>query len=697
MLQPGAFRKILGRIFPRKALSEGAGSFDPKQWEHLPIQEKLRIADQFLSRGEIALMNDDLSALGHFETAVMLAPGNFNIWYREGAAFFDYGMREDKEKALLIASRYFKMAAQLGPDRFEIWSSWGSVLLQLGIAYNEHHYYLEAKEKFQRAIELGKTVSRQALAQLYWDYGLVWTELAQNSGEAVDIRLSIQAFQTSMKCQDCPPPEFFKDCGEAYLQMGLLINDSRLYLTAVKYLQSAVNAKQQYVEGWVSLANAYSQLYINTLDESHAAQANRCYAYLCRIAPEDGENWLGWAQVLGESGKQNRDSKKLCQAIEKCVRCHSIDPDHPLLLSQWVESLSELGVESSRLDLLIEAENKILKATDQFPDDPDLWHAFGLCMIAFGRYYGDPDYYEYAIEKLQYGLSLDRTHAEIWHALALAHAHEANLTDDLDKIERAVRFFNRSIDLKPACPSLTFDAANAYLLSYELHDDGKELGRAIHLYESLLQNQKEAVINHPEWLFQYAVALEWLGDSDDDDNHYIRAIDLYFHVLLIDPETPKTHFHIALCFMRLGEFSSEAEYLRRALHHFRLALRQDEEDQEVWLEWGLASILLARRSIDPQEAHQCYADAEQKLVRAGRLGNLNAYYNLACLYSITARNDDAIAFLCKAQQSKALPAIEEMIDDEWLENLRKTDLFAQFLSNLESKHGNGSSGYYEPR
>jgi tetratricopeptide (TPR) repeat protein len=691
MLQTSSFRKIFSRFFPRKAVPDDLTATDPKKWEHLPIEQKDELASHYLARGEIALLNDDLSALGHFETAAVLTPQNFEIWYREGLAFFDYGMWEDKEKALLIASRYFKLAAQLVPEQFEIWSCWGSVLLQLGIAYNEHHFYLEAKEKLQRAIDFSKEVPRPVLAQLYWDYGLVWTEIAQHSGEAVDVRLSIQAFQTAMNCQDILPPQFLNDCGNAYLQMGLLINDSRLYLQAVEHLRNAVAVNKHYTEGWTSLANAYSQLYINTMDECYVSLANDCYAHLCHESPEDAESYLGWAQLLGESGRQNRDPKKLSLSIEKCVRCHAIDPDHPQLLCQWVESLSELGKQTSRLDLLIEAENKILRSTDQYPDDPDLWHAYGLCMIAFGQYYRDPDYFESAIEKLQYGLSLDRTHAEIWHALAVAHAEMANITDDLDLIERSIRFFTRAIDLKPACPSLTFDAANAYLLSFELNDQYKDLDQAISFYESLLQNQKEALLNHPEWLFKYAMALECLGNYTDEDNHFIRALDLYFHVLLLDPETKQIHFHIALCLRHLGESSGEAEYFQRALHHFRFALRQDEEDEEVWLEWGLASILLAHNSLDQETMNQCYADAEQKITRSGQLGNLNAYYNLACLHSITSRFDEAIELLRKAQRSDALPTVEEMAEDEWLDNLRQTELFAQFLSSLQTKHGQESS------
>ena len=688
MQQTLSFRRIFSRFFSRKALAHTVMASDPKQWENLGAEQKQDLANRYLAQGEIALLNDDLTALSHFEAAVTLTPENSDVWYREGRAFFDYGLKEDKEKALLVASRYFKLAAQLAPKRCEIWLCWGNVLLHLGAAYNEHHFYLEAKEKLQRAIECGGFIPKSVLAGLYWDYGLVWTELAQHSGEAVDVRMAIQAFQTSMNCHNQLSPEFLNDCGNAYLQMGLLINDSRLYLQAVKYLHRAVAGNLHYFKGWMSLANAYSQLYINTTEERYATQANDCYQRLSSDNPNNAECWLGWAQLLGESGRQNRDARKLSQSIEKCVQCHAIDSEQPLLLSQWVESLSELGMLSNRLDLLIEAESKILKATDQFPDDPDLWHAYGICMIAFGHYYSDPDYYEFAIEKLQFGLSLDRTHAEIWHALALAHMKIANLTDDLDMIERSTRFFNRAMDLKPACPTLIFDAANAYLLSFELHDDGKELDLALGLYEMLLQNQKDALINHADWLFRYACALEWLGDYTSDDQNFVRALDLYMHVLLIDPETPKIQLHIALCLVRLGESSCETEYMRRSFNHFRFALRQDDEDEEVWLEWGIALIHLAHLSIDSEGY---YAEAEQKLLRSGQLGNINAYYNLACLYSMTALYDEAMEFIKRAQRSNALPSIEEMLEDEWLDNLRQTEIFAQFLSNLETKRGNGTA------
>jgi tetratricopeptide (TPR) repeat protein len=684
MQQISSMRKLLYRFFPCKSTT-GFISTDSDQWDHLSGEERQVLSDVFISQGEIALLNDDLSAIDYFENAAALTPDYYGVWYREGQAFADYGMRENKEKALIVASRYFKLAAQLAPERFEVWFCWGSVLLQLGMTFNEHHFYLEAKEKLQTAINCNPKVPPDLLAHLYWDYGLIWAELAQHSGEPVDVHLSIQAFQMALSYHAPPPPEFLNDCGNAYLQMGLLINDSRLYLQAVTHLKNAVAIAPGYLEGCMSLANAYSQLYINTLDEQYVTLAGNCYAYLCQQSPDRFECWLGWAQILGESGKQNRDAKKLTLSIEKCVQCREADSNQPALYSQWVESLSELGKITGRVYLFTEAEALIARSTEQYPDDPDLWYAYGCYMMALGHYYHDSDYFERAIEKLQFGLSLDRTNAEIWHALALAHAEIAHIAVDRDFIDRSLRFFNRAMDLKSACPSLIFDAANTYLLSFNLNDQYKDLERAVYLYESLLQNQKEALIHHPEWVFKYASSLEWLGHHSDEDECFIRALDLYFHVLLLDPETPKIHLHIALCLRHLGDSSNEMEYLRRSLCHFRFAMQQDEEDEEVWLEWGLALIILAQNCIEPDSAAQYYAEAEQKIIRSGQLGNLNVFYHFACLYSLMNRFNEAVAFLHKAQKVDALPSLEEMADDEWLDGLRKTELFAQFLASLEGR------------
>lgn len=681
-MQAHPIRKIFSRFFPRKYMSQEK---DPHEWDLLNEEQKKELALRNLAQGELALLQGNLAALPLFETASQLEPNNPQIWYRQGLAFFEYGSEEGKEKALLLASKYFKYATQLDPLFFNAWVAWGNTLLQLGKFHEEHHFHLEAKEKYQKALDLSTNQPADILAELYWDYGIAWSEIAAHSGEAFDVRLSIEAFHTSLKFQDKPSPEFLHDCGKAHLEMGLLINDSRLYFQAVQHLLRSVEIAPYFSDGWSTLAEVYSQLYINTLDERYINKASQAFGQAVKLSTRNADAWLSWAQILGESGRINNDVRLLRQSIENCARAFTLDTKNPLIIAQWVESLAWLGSATGRLDLLIEAEQKILKSTDVYPDDPDLWHAYGICLLCFGKYYQDADYYELAIEKLQYGLSVDRTSAEHWYTLAIVHKLYADLTEHEDLLERANRFFARAIDLKPSCPAIVFDAACSLLYFSEIMRDLPSLQKAIFHLESLLQAHKEVVLHHPQWLVEYAKALEWLSEFSLEETHLIRSLEVFSHVLLIDPDFPTVHHRIAQCNAALGHHTGESEYYKRSISFFRLAARQDEEDEQIWLDWGLCLIHLAHHTLDTDFMNQLYWDAEQKITKAGRLGNPAAHYHLACLYSILGRTEEAIEFIRKSLAIKALPPIEDMMEDEWLDNVRNTESFVQFLNELEAK------------
>lgn len=681
-MQANPIRKIFSRFFPRKYLSQAK---DPQEWNALDAEQKKELALQNLGQGELALLQGNLAALPLFEAASQLEPANPQIWYRQGLAFFEYGSEEGKEKALLLASKHFKVATQLDPSFFDAWVAWGNTLLQLGKFHNEHHFHLEAKEKYQKALELSANQSKDILAELYWDYGIAWTEIAAHSGEALDVRLSIEAFQTSLKLQPNPSPEFLHNCGKAHLEMGLLINDSRLYFQAVQFLQQSVEIAPNYFDGWSSLAEVYSQVYINTMDDRYVQKASQAFGQAVKLSPHNSDIWLSWAQILGESGRINNDIRLLRQSIENCARSYTLDPKNTLITAQWVESLSWLGSATSRLDLLTEAEQKIIKATDQHPDDPDLWHAYAICLICFGKYYQDADYLELAIEKLQYGLSVDRTSAEHWYTLANTHKLYAELTNHEDLLERANRFYAKAIDLKPSCPPIIFDAACSLLHFSELTRDLPSLQKAISYFETLLQSHKEVVLHHPQWLVEYAKALEWLSEFSMEEAHLARALEVFSHVLLIDPDFPGVHYRIAQCNTALGHHTGEIEFYKRAITFFRLSLRQDEENEQIWLDWGIALIHLAHQTLDSDFRNQLYWDAEMKISKSGKLGNPAAHYHLACLYSILGRTDEAMELIRKSLQLKALPPLEEMLEDEWLEDLRRTESFVQFLAELEEK------------
>ncbi|MDE3055708.1 MAG: hypothetical protein KGI80_03320 [Verrucomicrobiota bacterium] len=656
--------------------------------EAVAEENRKPLALKHLSNGEKLLLQGNLEALSLFEKAVKLDPENPLLWHRQGLAFLEYASEEGREKALHIAVKYFKTALQLDPTLVAASLACSDALLSLGQLQDELPYFLEARDYCQKALNMptpaqDSTSSFEDLGEIYWNLGLIQLEIARLSEEAHDVSLAIASLEKAREYR--LSAELLNDCGKAYLEMGLLVNDARLYLRAIECVERAVELQPSYCDGWTTLGECYSQLYLLSMDERHVEKGSRAFEKAVRLSPRESLLWSSWGQLLGESGRLCRDEKSLRMSIEKSVRAVVLDPKNSSGMVQWVESLSSLGLLTSRLDLLLEAENKIVSAAESSPDVPDLWLAYGTCLMSFGLYYEDGNYYEMALEKLQVGLSMDRTSAEHWHTFGLIHFHYAKYAQNATLAERSIRFLSRALDLKRSCPALLFDLASVHLFKSSLTSDLSELEKALAILEKLLQDYRESLFYHPEWLFEYAQALLWLGDFSHEETHYFKAVELFSHVLLLHPEYPKIHNRLAICYLELGHLHGEEEFYKKALHFFRLASRGDEEDDQLSLDWGICLTYLAEETLDRKAAEQLYWSAEQKMQKAGRLGNMHAFYHLACLYSLMGRTQEAMGWIHKAFSARALPTLDEIAEDDWLYNVRQTPEFIQFFSDLEAK------------
>ena len=685
MQQARILMKLYNRYYPKSSGSLNLLS-NICNWENLTVEEKAKLTDKYLQEGELLLAKKDTTAIEYFNAASQLSPNCAEVWLRPGKAFATYGEIKNQEKALYIACKNFKVAATIAPDHLQVWWEWAKALVILGQKTEESHYFQSAKEKYEKAIELSKTSDKTIKYKIYWEFALLWMEIANISEEAGDVRMAIQALRMSFAHQTQVSAEFWCDFGKAYLQMGLYVNDNRLYIEAIDYFNKSLRSSKDFPEAWTQKAHAYTELYINTMDERCFKNAHEAYNESLKLYENDSDLLLLWAQLLGESGKLTNDIKKLKLSVEKCIDASNINKKDPYIIGQWVESLSYLGAYSNSLDLILEAESKIISVTDKNPEIAELWYAYGICLNAFSHYYNDIEYIDSAIEKFQTGLSIDRTNPELWHALASAHSKIGNETQDLDYLNRASKFFLRAIDLKPSCPALSYDYGNHLLKLGELEENKKILEEALFYLELTLNNQKDAVLQHPNWLFTYGCILDLLGDCFDEENSfYKKALQAFQNVLLIDPDYPFLHYHIGLCYSHLGELTLEPQYFTQAINSFNLALRQNDENDSVYLEWGLSLISLGELEEYPQPRKQYFLEAEQKIIRSGQLGNLHAYYHLACLYSLLDRNEECVKLLMKADEQEVLPSIEELMEDEWLENVRSTKGFKDFIYRLEAK------------
>ncbi len=646
------------------------------------LNEEQQKAEHFTAQGELRLLHDDPAGIDLFEVAVQLDKENPSLFYRQGLALFEYGSEAGREKALRIAAKKFRACTQLNPTFLPAWQAWGDLLSCQAIMSGQWRFFEQAQDKFAKALRLIDAKDTATAAELYWHHGFTLLELAKHSGEAVDYQKSIDAFQQASAHPENFNEEFWICFGRACKELGLRIGDIRLLVKALHCFKHAVTLAVGCYEAWRSMADTLHLLYERTHDEDHFSQANECYSAGAQLKPDAVEIWIDWANFLYQSGKRSHDLKRIRSAIEKCQRAAAIDRTHKHVLAIWAECLASMGELTERLDLLHEAFNKVSEASEISEDDLVVCLAHGNCLQAFGHYFQDIDYYYQAIEKWQAGLSHDRTSHRLWHAIGCTYLMVGTMESDLESIERACRFFNKACDLH-ASSVYYFDNALALSKLGEMQHKAEHLEHSIAFFEKALNLQKNAVYLHPEWLFYYACTIDILGDFHEDPSIYSRAIEIFSHVLTIDPDFPMIHHRLGLAFTHMGELLNELEYFQRALHCMRLAARRDEDNDQILLDWAIALINVAQYSADPAEADVSLREAELKLTQACKLGNLQANYQMACLNSLLGNYERAMRFIEKADEFDALPPVDELLQDEWLEGLRGTPYFREFLHRLE--------------
>ena len=353
------------------------------------------------------------------------------------------------------------------------------------------------------------------------------------------------------------------------------------------------------------------------------------------------------------------------------------------MIAVWAEALALFGCFSDRLELIHEAQSKIEPLVNQIKNT-EILYAYGTTFYALGSYYKDIDYYYQALEQFQEGLSINRAHYPLWYAIASSSFAAALLDHEEKSYERSLHFFEQALNLKKT--STCHSHYGMCLLKYgEINREQATIQQSVYHFEKALNMQKNAAYLHPDWIFYYASALDHLAGFVESDDHYVKALDLLNHILMLKPEFPYIHFQLALTYSHYGELVSEPEIFHRAIHHYRVAHQKEKENDQIILDWALTLVNLGELLESEVESDQHFREAEYKMIQAAKLGNIHAYYALSCLYSVIGDLDNSLRFLEKAKTFNALPILDDIFEDDWLENLRETEGFQAFIELIESQ------------
>lgn len=643
-------------------------------------------AETLLLQGQNALLQGDLTkGMDFFERASQLDPSNAHLHYAQGLSLYNYGREAGREKILLLAGKKFKQATALVDDYLPAWQAWGSALCTLGQAQQETHYFQEAKARLSKALSLGDDPQKLAdadLFDLHRDYATACFALGKQSGEAIDLQEAIDSFEKASRYSADVCPLFWHDFGSCYLELASKVNQARFCMQAVHCFKQALSLAPSSALNWQKLAEGFSHLHQLSHDEDHLTQAEEHLLTAHTIEPNTIGILIDLGNLLLTSLLKQPDSKKLQQCLDSCKKALKIDPSSPEAKALYVQGLAMLGETTEQVECLQEALQKAGELTEENPDDPLLWFAHGICLKQLAIYFRDVDYCYQAIEKFQEGLSIDRTCQNHWHQIGECYSLLAEWEEDEELLELALHFFQKATAQRFDTYCWIQYAITLFRLG-EMTDKEEYVEQALQEFEQVLQLQKNAIYLHPDWLYHYACALDVAGDFHEEESCYVRAIEIFSHILLIDPQFYQVHHRLGQALAHLGDLVGEEKHFHRAIHHFRLSLKQEEDNDHVLIDWALSLIHLSQFLHDPAEIQQMLQDAEHKLLTAIKLGNRQSYYYLSGLYSLGKSYDLAMHCLENARNYRALPPLEEILQDEWLDNLRTTGNFREFLFDLE--------------
>lgn len=652
-------------------------------WSQMTPTEKDMLAMLFVLQGEQQLQEGNNKVLESFDIASQISPRNPFIFYRQALSF---GMQSSNVRCLEAACKALEISVTLDPDLFGAWSAWGCMLMRLGMSKNDVTFLQEAQLKFEEALLRAEKATPDQKAELYWQWGVCWASLGKASGEAHDFHMALSKYRLAAEL-GFQHAEFWKQYGDAIAEIALLMGKSELFVEAVELFRNSIKLAPDSFHSWLGLACSFQRLCDLYKDDSYFDLANDSFEKAAELNPDSVDLWLNWGVLFAESGKNRNEIEHFNLSFEKFAQANICEENHPIVFSRWGEAQMFCGAYTERAELLRQAEAKIVKSLEINSENPDTWYIYGSCLNELGRYFGDVGFYHQAIEKFRYGLTLNDKHTWLWHGLALSHFAVGEMLEDGDFVEKSVRFCGKVMECGgQSFPQFWNDWGVALMKLSEMTDDKAYVELAIQKFEHAIGKPEDDRYSCDiEWLYNYGCALDLYGSFSEEVENYEKAAQVLTFVVQQDPSYHDARYNLALSLSHLGEWTDDVEYLQRALEHFQILLSEDSEMESAWHDWGVTLMHLSALTynpLHPDRSQALYSQAEEKLQHAIALGCSGAYYSLACLYSLMANYTAAMHYIERASHAHVLPAVDDLMHDDWLDGLRNTTDFRNFISLL---------------
>lgn len=696
------YKKLLD-IQQKESWSELDQYTQSENWACLVLEEKLLLAQLFLKKGAL-----ELSPLKRypesFRIAERLFPVSPELFFQEAQLFL-----ADRRSFyhLVWAEKALARTTQLAPHFLQGWVLRIQVLLDL---------ILEGKSDPWKKLQLAEKCFHHIqtlLPHTHQEAKLLSSQLAANisfykaklSGEPKDWQNTLE-YHKQLEALGYRSTVFFFQYAEIYAHLGRLVKDTRFNKLALTYYDHSLAIPPPH-----SLALLHKALLLADWGESvlstEILRASwMLFHQLFQEAPRKGYNrtdeallWLRWGEIEIALAKQTGEFNHLASGLEKLEKAYQLNPHYPKIVGTYAEAQLNWGANQGCLFSLNQARQKAEQLLRLQPTSPDPHYLLGCCLLEQGRYFDDTSYYQQAISQFQSGLSIQPHHAILWYVLGTAHFSLGEQNEDIRLLEKAVRHFAKAQECKiEDFPEFWADWGTALLKLAEYRQEFSLAEMAIHRFlrsiglhpsgEILNQLEEKKISQTDSFtlhnLSQIGGCFDLISRLRDDPIALEQAIDLWERVVELAPDSMETRYQLACSLTDVGCEQEDKNAFTRAHTHFQELLARYPENDLFHFDYALSLIGFVQ-CMFPSDSIALYSEMEYHLQAAARLGNQEAYYHMGCLFAFLGKEDRALFSLERAFAAKALPPIEQILEEEWLSPLYSIPSFLQWIKKISPK------------
>lgn len=607
------------------------------------------------------------------------------VLYREAKIYYQIAIYTQKKLFLI---RAIKKLQKIQLEILEVsplfLHLYGQLLISLSRFSKKSEDLEEAITKLAKCATLVETFSSELRSEIYWDLGRAWVYLGEMSLEVHDTRKGVDIYAKAALL-NFQTSHFWIDYAEGLYLLSLQTGSLSFLETAIDYLKKAilesdaVNQKASYKRAWKLFLTA--KLKLIDMQDGDISSIDSLFFEAIAAIPEELDLWLKWGEFYMLQGWVKKDLSLIEKGLEK-LTTPKISTLDPLTFSALLGSgLAMLGLFIDDLRVIKEGEKRIEVAQKLAPKHRDLLYASGLCSLILGLYFSDEKYLKQGASHFNKVRAFNKYDVYYLHGYFESILSIGVLNKDDKYFKKALSINEHLVKLRP----------NSFIFHYEAGLLLLQYGESniLILKKAVARFQKAMSFKGADLkcLYHYATALDTLGTLSSDSSYFEEGIEILTPMVAeMGSSNLNILYRLTFLYAHLGETTDDVESLYKAIDLFEALAKKKDEDDVFYCGWGYALLNLSYLMNDPvnvEKSHFYRHEAEVKLIKALELGNNEANYHLACLYSLTNKTETALEYLRKSKKADVLPDVEDVEHDEWLENISKTSDFQKFLETLK--------------